>query len=168
MTEEVKAILEIGRAVIERLDAQLLWMQQDSVQQTRQMQQLTSSYITQAGRLQSLLDIFGALALPASPQLTREITVNAVSPTLLYTNDTLAFRRIVVTNDDPAQWMYVGKRNVSVNNGEIVMPQLPTAFVIPQSDELWAISVVAPISVRISESYDLLGTIQVIREPDQQ
>ena len=157
------AIQEIGRAIIERLDAQLLWLQQDSERQIRQAGQLSSSYIEQAGKIQSLLDWFGALALPASPQLTREVTVNAVTSTLLYQNVTHPFKRIVVTDDDPAQWIYVGNQNVNINIGEIVPVQDPRAFVIAQGQSLWAICMAATVSVRISESVDLLSRTQVMR-----
>ena len=114
--------------------------------------------------MQSLVDLFTALALPSAPQLTREQTINAVTPTLLYRNDSLPFTRIEVTNDDPAQWCYVGKRNVSVNIGRVLLAQDTQAHIIPQGEDLWAICIVATVSLRISEAYDLVGMTQVIRQ----
>ena len=125
---------------------------------------MQSTYIEQAGKIQSLLDLFTALALPASPDLTREETINAVTPTLVYKNDSLPFTRIEVTNDDPAQFIYIGNRNVSVAIGRVQLAQTTVPYIIPQGAELWAICVVATVSVRISEAYDLLGTTQVIRQ----
>jgi len=161
--EVVKKIEEIGRAIIQNQDAMLLWMQQDAKRQIRQAGQLNSSYIMQAGKMQSLLDWFGALALPASPQITREVTVGAVIPQLLYKNDTHPFKRIVVTDDDPAQWIYVGNQNVNINIGEIIPAQGSGVYVIAQGQSLWAICMVATVSVRVSESVDLLGRTQTMR-----
>lgn len=155
---------QIGRAIIESLDSVNLWLQKISVQLDLQGKQQDSTYIVQAGKLQSLVDLFTALALPSSPELTREQTINAVTPTLLYRNDSLPFARIEVTNDDPAQWCYVGRRNVSVMIGRILMAQDTQAHIIPQGEDLWAICIVATVSLRISEAYDLVGMTQVIRQ----
>lgn len=155
---------QIARAMLQSLDTTNLWLEQISKQLTVQGQQQQSSYIEQSGQIQSMLDLFAALALPSSPELTREQTINAVTPTLLYRNDSLPFARIDVTNDDPAQWVYLGRRNVSVLIGRILMPQQNVPFVIPQGEDVWAICIVATVSLRISEAYDLLGMTQVIRQ----
>ena len=143
--------------------AQLLWFQKISEQLADQSLQQNSSYIEQGGKVQSLLDLFTALALPSSPAITREVTVNAARPELLYQNTSLPFARIEVTNDDPAQFMYVGVRNVSVNIGRVITAQETVPFVVPESKELWGICIIATLSCRISEAFDLLGEIQVIR-----
>jgi hypothetical protein len=155
---------QIARALLQSLDTTNLWLEQISKQLTVQGEQQQSSYIQQSGQIQSMLDLFAALALPSSPELTREQTINAVTPTLLYRNDSLPFARIDVTNDDPAQWVYLGRRNVSVLIGRILMPQQNVPFVIPQGEDVWAICIVATVSLRISEAYDLLGMTQVIRQ----
>lgn len=153
---------QTGRALLERLDVMNAWLAQISGQLATQEEQQTAGYIEQAGKIQSLLDLFASLGLPSSPQYTTEVTVNAVTPTLLYRNDSLPFRRIRVTNDDPAQWIYLGKRNVNIQLGEILMGQTFIDYVLPQGDEMWAICMVATVSVRISEAYDLLGGTQII------
>lgn len=154
---------QTARALLERMDSMILWMTKISDQLEKQGDQQSSSYIVQAGKIQSMLDLFTALALPSSPEMTREVTINAARPTLLYKNDSLPFARIDVTNDDPAQFMYTGKRNVNLGIGRIQLAQTTEAFIMPQGDELWAICVVATLSVRISEAFDLLGATQVIR-----
>lgn len=155
---------EVARAMLQRYDSMILWLTRISSQLEDQGTRLQSTYIEQAGKIQSLLDLFTALALPASPDLTREETINAVTPTLLYKNDSLPFTRIEVTNDDPAQFIYTGNRNVSVAIGRVQLAQTTEPYIIPQGAELWAICVIATVSVRISEAYDLLGTTQVIRQ----
>lgn len=155
---------QIARELLNRMDVMIAWLAKVSDQLEQQGQNQSSSYIVQAGKLQSMTDLFGGLALPSSPELTREVTINAVTPTLLYKNDSLPFARIDVTNDDPAQFIYTGKRNVSVLIGRVQLAQTTEPFILPQGDELWAICVVATVSVRISEAYDLSGTTQVIRQ----
>lgn len=154
---------QTARAMLERMDSIILWLAKVSDQLETQGEQQSGSYIVQAGKIQSMQDLFTALALPSSPDLTREVTINAITPTLLYRNDSLPFARIDVTNDDPAQFMYIGKRNVNIGIGRVQLAQTTEAYIMPQGDELWAICVVATLSVRISEGFDLLGTIQVVR-----
>lgn len=154
---------QTARALLERMDSMVLWLAKVSDQLGAQGEQQSSSYIVQAGKIQSMQDLFTALILPSSPEMTREVTVNAVTPTLLYKNDSLPFARIDVTNDDPAQFMYTGKRNVNIGIGRVQLAQTTEPFIMPQGDELWAICVVATLSVRISEAFDLLGTTQVVR-----
>ncbi len=154
---------QTARALIERMDSMILWLAKVSDQLDKQGQQQSSSYIIQAGQTQSLLDLFAALALPASPELTREVTVNAVTPTLLYRNDSMPFSRIEITDDDPAQWIHLGPRNVTIGLGRVLLAQDTIAYVLAQGEEVWAICTIATVSVRISESYDLLGTTQVVR-----
>jgi hypothetical protein len=149
---------QLARALIERLDMVIAWLTK-LVDQGDVRDQ--SGLIQQQGRTQSLLDLFASLALPCSPELTREVTINAVTPTLIYRNDSLPFARIDVTNDDPAQFMYTGKRNVSVRIGRVQVAQTTEPFIIPQGDELWAICVVATLSCRVSEAYDLVGMAQI-------
>ena len=158
---------QLARALVERMDAMILWLQKVSGQLGKQGQDSGSSYIVQAGKVQSMLDLFAALGLPCSPELTREVTINAVTPTLLYKNDSLPFARIDVTNDDAAQFMYTGKRNVSVLIGRVQLAQTTEPFILPQGDELWAICVVATLSVRISEAYDLVGTTQIAKAENE-
>jgi len=157
---------EVARALIERMDVMIAWQAKISAQMDAQSQQLEGSYLEQQGKIQSLLDLFASLGLPSSPQLTRELTVNAATATLLYRNDSLPFRRIEITNDDPAQPIWVGKRNVTTQLGRVQIAQTTEPYVLPQGDELWAICVVATLSVRISESYDLLGMTQIARPPE--
>lgn len=154
---------QVARAILASLDSINTWLAKISKQLETQGQQQQSTYIETAGKIQSMLDLFAALALPCSPELTREVTINNVTPTLLYRNDSLPFRRIEITNDDPAQMIWIGKRNVSPLIGRVLLATDTVAYVLPQGDELWAICVVATVSTRISESYDLLGTTQVIR-----
>lgn len=155
---------QVARAILKSLDNTNLWLQKISKQLEEQGKQQASTYIVQAKQIQSLLDLFAALALPSAPELTREQTINAITPTLLYSNDSLPFARIEVTNDDPAQWCYVGRRNVSVAIGRILPAQGTQAHIIPQGEDLWAICIVATVSLRISEAYDFLGRTQVIRQ----
>ena len=153
---------QTGRAVLERLDSIITWQARIAELLVQTAKQQQSGYIEQAGKIQSLLDLFAGLALPASPNLTREVTINAVAPTLLYKNDSLPFRRVEITDDDPAQMCWIGKRNVTQLIGRVLLAQTTVAYVLPEGDELWAICAAATISVRISESFDLLGTTQVI------
>ena len=160
MAEDIDQLVTqaVARALLERMDIVITWLAKMAGQGEVRDQ---SGLIVQAGRTQSLADLFAGLALPCSPELTREIPINAVTPTLLYRNDSLPFARIDVTNDDLAQFMYTGKRNVSVIIGRVQLAQTTEPFILPQGDELWAISVVAPLSVRISEAYDLVGMAQI-------
>ena len=155
---------QVARAILKSLDAGNLWLQKISEQLEEQGKQQASTYIVQANQIQSLLDLFAALALPSAPELTREQTINAVTPTLLYRNDSLPFSRIEVTNDDPAQWCYLGRRNVSTLIGRVLLAQDTQAHIIPQGEDLWAICLVATVSLRISECYDFVGRTQVIRQ----
>lgn len=154
---------QVARALIERLDANNSFLALISQQLEVQGQKDSGGYIQQAGRIQSLLELLVAQIVPSSPEVTLEVTINNVTPTLLYRNDSLPFRRIEITDDDPAQMVWLGKRNVSPLNGRVLLAQTTVPYVLPQGDEIWAICVVATVSMRISECYDLVGFTQVIR-----
>lgn len=151
------------RALIERLDSIIAWLTRVSDQYEQRREKEAGGYIEQAGKIQSLLELLVAQTVPSSPEMTLEVTINNVTPTLLYRNDSLAFRRIEITDDDPAQMCWLGKRNVSPLNGRVLLAQNTVPYVLPQGDEIWGICVVATISMRISECYDLVGMTQVIR-----
>jgi hypothetical protein len=137
---------QVARALIERADAQISWLTQISRQLAETKDRQAAGYIQQAGKIQSLLELLVSQIVPASPEVTLEITINNVTPTLLYRNDSLPFRRIEITNDDPAQMCWLGKRNVSPLNGRVLLAQTTVPYVLPQGDEVWAICVVATIS----------------------
>lgn len=154
---------QIAREIIKRLDAQNALLADIYSQLAQQGEQQSAGYIQQAGKVQSLLELLIAQFVPCSPQITREVTINAVTPTLLYENLSLPFQRIEITDDDPAQMCWIGKRNVSMAMGRVLLAQNSVVYVLPQGDELWAICAVATISLRISEGFDLVGGTQVIR-----
>lgn len=157
---------QIARELIKRLDAQNAILSGIYRLLEKQGAQQSAGYIEQAGKVQSLLELLIAQFVPSSPQITREVTINAVRPTLLYENQSLPFQRIEITDDDPAQMCWIGKRNVSQVMGRVLLAQNSVVYVLPQGDEIWAICAVATISLRISEGFDLVGGTQVVRGPE--
>lgn len=158
---------QTARRLIEGLDGVTAWLAKISSQLAAQEAKQAGSFIEQAGMIQSLLELLVAETVPSSPAITREETINAVTPTLLHRNQSIPYQRITVTNDDPAQMCWIGKRNVSQLNGEVLLAQDQRPYVLPQGDDLWAICAVGTISVRISEGFDLVGMTQVIRPAER-
>lgn len=119
--------------------------------------------IEQFGKVRNVLDILVAQALPGSPETTEEVTVYGgagVAPTLLVKNDSVPFLRVNITDDDPAQPLWVGTANVLPTMGRVILAQSTVTYVLPLGAEVWGICVVGFISVRIERCYELLGRVE--------
>jgi hypothetical protein len=151
--------------IIQRLDGILAWQQRIS-EQLGQMPvpaiAETGQNVLQTGNQQidRLLRLLLAQVVQASPARTIEFTINNVTPTLIYGNNSSEYQRIEVTNDDPAQPCWIGDRNVTPLSGQVLLAQRTTAYVLPRGAELYTICAVATISVRVAVCYDLVGYLE--------
>lgn len=122
-----------------------------------QSQQAIAQYT--AGQAGPVSDEFLALLvsqlIPSIPAITREIQVSTI-PTLIFVNDSRPYLFITVTNDDPAQQLYVSDRSVSINNGRRINAQATIPYVLPQGTSLYGVCIVGSISVRVAEGYDFV------------
>ena len=150
---------EIARELLKSLDNIAAWLAKISGQLAAQ----DKATIEQFGRVRDVLDILVAQSLPGSPEVTEEVTVlggAGVAPTLLIKNDSVPLLRVNITNDDPAQPLWVGTANVLPTMGRVVIAQTTIPYVLPLGAEVWGVCVVGFISVRIEKCYDLLGRIE--------
>lgn len=119
--------------------------------------------IEQFGKVRNVLDILVAQSLPASPETTEEVTVfggAGISPILLAKNDSVPLLRVNITNDDPAQPLWVGTANVLPTMGRVVIAQTTIPYNLVLGAEVWGICAVGFISVRIEKCYDVLARLE--------
>ncbi len=99
-----------------------------------------------------------AAALPSSPALTTEVAV-ATRSTRLAVNNSADLMRIVVTNDDPAQPIWLGGRDVLITNGEVLVPQASVPFNLAKGKDIWAVCAAGTVSARITQLHDPLALL---------
>lgn len=150
---------ELVRQLTDRLDQQTVYLQKIAALLE------TGGYggglqIEQQGVGFNAQDLLLAMALPSSPARTREVTINAVTPTQLAINESQPLIRVDVTNDDPAQMCWLGDRAVLPSMGRVLTAQNTIPYVLLKGREVYAICAVATISMRISEGYDLIGILR--------
>jgi len=151
--------------IIHQLDAIIAWQRRISEQlENLPFPQLENGQSQMMSAVDRFTKLLIAQGLPSSPARTREFTINAITPTPIYSNDSTIFQRIDVTNDDPAQPCWLGDRNVSPITGQVLLAQNTRAFTIPRGAELYAICVVATLSVRVAEGYDLVAIGESIQQ----
>ncbi len=142
-----------ARELQTRLDSIAVWLQTISGQLDMQLQVLGGDQKTR-----HLLELLVGQAMPAAPEITREITVTTgPPPTLLATNESLILRRIDITNDDPAQPLWVGAAGVLPSMGRVVLAQDTIPYVLPMGTSVFGVCVVPTISVRVSDLYNLVA-----------
>lgn len=150
---------ETARRVIQGLDNIEVWLQRISSQLAGGQ---AGVIIEQQGRLQSLLELLVSMQLPSAPSLAETIAVPSANAVLLCLNNSQTYQRYSVTNDDPAQPLWVGPdAGVMTTNGRVIIAQTTQDFVIPKGGEIWGICMAGAISVRVSTGYDFVGGVQV-------
>lgn len=150
---------QLARELIKSLDNITAWLAQISGQLAAQER----ATVDQFGKVRDVLDILVAQSLPGSPETTEEVTVfggAGIPPTLLVKNDSVPLLRVNITNDDPAQPLWVGNANVLTTMGRVVLAQTTIPYNMPLGAEVWGICAVGFISVRIERCYDLLARIE--------
>lgn len=103
-----------------------------------------------------------AASLPSAPQLTEEMPVTTVASRLVI-NESLPLMRVVITNDDGAQPLWISKKGVLRATGRVILAQQSIPFVLPEGGEIWGVCPVPFISVRISLSWDFYNILRGVR-----
>lgn len=111
-----------------------------------------------AGMERLLLESLVAASLPSAPRDTHPITVGILE-TVLAENESQALLGVEITNDDPAQPLWIGNKGVLVASGRVVRPQETVTKVLPIGKTVYGICVLATISVRVSEAFDLYAIV---------
>jgi hypothetical protein len=153
----------LAREIIKSLDGVQAWLAQISGLLQEGLGGQGQVIVEQQGRIQSLLELLVSMALPSGPSITREVTINAVTPTPLAFNESLMFQRFTITNDDPAQMCWLGDSGVLPSMGRVLLAQTTIDYVLPRGASVYAICAVATISVRVSEGYDFVSLAQALQ-----
>lgn len=157
---------QLATIMIQRLDGIIAWLTKISgLLEAKEVQGVSGQaagqgFFNNTEAIDELLRLLVAQVLPSSPSRTSETRVNSITPTLLYSNDSTTFQRVVITNDDVAQPIWIGDRNVSLLIGEVMIAQDQRIFVVPRGASIYAICAVATVSVRISEGYNLVDMMR--------
>jgi hypothetical protein len=147
----------VAREMLQRLDALIAWQQRISGQLVLMGGNPEEPEQALAGPAIStdIMEVLLAYVLPSSPAVTVPYTINNVTPTRLIVNESTNFVRVEITNDDPAQMCWLGDQNVSPAIGRVLLAQTTIPYVVPQGASVWAICIVATISVRVAMGYNL-------------
>ena len=146
---------QLAREIISRMDRQNDLLAQVLALLAEDRARLTDQF----GRVRSILDIVACAGIPASPQNTRELTVTP-APRMLASNESVPLARVDITNDDPAQPLWVSGPNVLVNTGRVILAQTTVPYILPRGTEVWGVCAIAFISVRVSELYNIMGMLE--------
>lgn len=105
-----------------------------------------------------LLETLVAVTLPSAPRDTQEFTVG-VNEIMLAENGATNLARVTITNDDPAQNLWISGRGVLITTGAIILPQFHESYILPAGSSIWGVCAVATISVRVATGYDLYAEV---------
>lgn len=148
---------DVAHAILDRLDRLIALLERGELTPV-----LSAEYLAQS---QLMLRILVANAIPAAPEVTRQVTVQTTE-TALVENESQVLRRVDVTNLDPAQPLWVSGPGVLVTAGQVILPNQTTPFVVPIHESLWGIVAVATINVAVSESHDIFRLIEALGGTD--
>lgn len=109
--------------------------------------------------IEEVLRLLTSAVVPASPNVTRELTIGTTA-SIIIQNLALPFARVDITDDDPAQPLWLGGRDVTTNIGRVVQPRTTVPYVLPMGAELYGVCNVATISIRVSELYEPYGILK--------
>lgn len=153
MANELQQLIQLNYQIAQSLEEiKVLLRQQGSFD--------TQPGLTSSRYRDKLLEVLVANCLPSSPAITREFTINNVTPSLIYENASRPFQYITITNDDAAQMCWLGGQDVTPGNGRVLLAQTTIPYVMPQGRAIYAICIVATISLRISEGFDFVSLME--------
>lgn len=96
--------------------------------------------------------------VPMAPNASITIQVGTTA-TFLIENTVLSLMRIEITNDDFAQGLYIGNRDLVMPGGRLVQPQETVVYELRKGQKLYGIVAVANINVIISYDESSYGAV---------
>lgn len=112
-------------------------------------------------RTNKILEVLVTASLPSAPQNVQVVTVGIVE-TPLASNQSQPLMRVAVTNIDVAQPLFVSKKGLNVNSGQIILPRQTAPFVLPNGTELYGIIALATIQVSVAIAYDMQPALEAL------
>lgn len=105
-------------------------------------------------------NILLAASLPSAPEISSLVTVN-ITPTPIFENVSRSILHLKITNNDPAQPIFLGGPGVTVGDGEQLLAQQSVIFTLGYGQRLFAVCFVAGIlPTRISQGFDFLTALR--------
>lgn len=144
---------DVSHAILDALDriVGLLQQQQDAPE-------MAADYLAQNW---AMLRLLVANTLPAALDSTRQVPVTPVE-TLLVENESQVLMRVDITNLDPAQPLWVSGQGVTITNGQVILPNQTSPFVIPIHESLFGICAVAIINIVVGECHDIFRLVDML------
>lgn len=96
--------------------------------------------------------------VPMAPNASITIQVGTTA-TFLVENTVLSLMRVEITNDDFAQGLYIGNRDLIMPGGRLIQPQDTIVYELRKGQKLYGIVAVANINVIVSYNESSYGAV---------
>jgi len=105
---------------------------------------------------QALIAMSICACIPAAPINCQQIVVFPAE-TLLIRNESDSYVPVEITNEDVAQWIWVGPKGVLTTAGRIILPLDTARYVLGKGDEIYARCAFATVDVSVIEGSNIFA-----------